>query len=108
MVEVSDLARTREEFWGHIEARGPLAEQALDALIAAEVVAAIQTATADLHAQIRTQRQATARAWSAFLDLALHDRLEDGTLVLDVVFAHNPDLRSRLAALLDQPQGAVS
>lgn len=45
-------------------------------------------------------RRATARAWGAFLELALLDRLDDSTPVLEVVFALDPVLKRRLAEAL--------
>ena len=42
-------------------------------------------------------RKRLAVAWSAFLDLALQDTLEDGTPVLAYVLLTNPDLRLRLS-----------
>lgn len=56
--------------------------------------------TTALDAALVAQRKATGRAWSAFLDLALDQRLEDGTAVLDLVLARNPGLRERLEAAL--------
>lgn len=87
-------------FWEHIEAHDSEAEKALESLIAAEV----EAATRALREQVAAQREATARAWTAFLNVALEDRLEDGTRTLDIVFARNPDLRRRLAAALDEGQ----
>jgi hypothetical protein len=43
-----------------------------------------------------TSRKHLARAWSAFLDTAMDARLDDGTPVLQLVLAINPDLRNRL------------
>lgn len=43
-----------------------------------------------------THRQRLTRAWSAWLELAMEQELDDGTPVLAVVMAHNPDLRDRL------------
>jgi hypothetical protein len=38
-----------------------------------------------------------ARAWSAWLELAVDMKLSDGTSVLEYVLATNPDLRKRLS-----------
>lgn len=48
----------------------------------------------------RENRLRLAAAWSAFLDLALNDTLEDGTPVLSYVLLANPDLRLRLNAAM--------
>jgi len=48
----------------------------------------------------RANRLRLATAWSAFLDLALQDTLEDGTPVLSYVLLNNPDLRLRMAAAI--------
>jgi hypothetical protein len=90
---------TREGFWAHIETCDSDAERALEDLIATEV----EAATASLRAQIENQRKATAGAWTAFLNLALDARLGDGTSVLGLALALNPDLRRRLAAAMNAP-----
>lgn len=59
-----------------------------------------QPTDAEVAYQHRHCRQATARAWSAYLDLALRERLDDGTPILALVFAHDPDLRERFARAL--------
>ena len=45
-------------------------------------------------------RKALAAGWARYLDAALHETLEDGTPVLSVVLATNPELRDRLEAAL--------
>jgi hypothetical protein len=45
-------------------------------------------------------RQRLARAWTAWLNLALESRLEDGTSVLALTLEINPDLRRRLEAAM--------
>lgn len=45
-------------------------------------------------------RKQLAAAWSPYLEVALRERLDDGTPVLEVVFAVRPDLRERLLAAL--------
>jgi hypothetical protein len=48
-----------------------------------------------------------AAAWSSYLDIALDARLDDGTPMLEVVFATNPELRKRLVEALHKPDRAV-
>jgi hypothetical protein len=50
-------------------------------------------------------RKTLAGAWSAYLDLALDTRLDDGTLMLDVVFDMHPTLRNRLVETIYKPRG---
>jgi hypothetical protein len=47
-----------------------------------------------------TSHRALAHAWSAYLELLMDERLDDGTPVLQTVLALNPDLRHRLATTL--------
>lgn len=44
-------------------------------------------------------RRRLGRAWTAFLDLVMDARLEDGTPVLEAVLS-DPALRSRIEAIL--------
>lgn len=48
------------------------------------------------------QRKATARAWSAFLDIALTATDEEGFPIIELVFIHNPDLARRMKEALRQ------
>jgi hypothetical protein len=50
-------------------------------------------------------RKTVAAAWSAYLDLALDSRLDDGTPMLDVVFDMYPGLRSKLVEAIYKPRG---
>jgi hypothetical protein len=46
-------------------------------------------------------RKALGRAWSAYLDLLMETKLENGTSLFALVLACNPDLRSRLTAVME-------
>jgi len=49
----------------------------------------------------RGRRRRLAVAWTAYLDLALAARLDDGTPILQIVLETNPELRRRLEAALN-------
>lgn len=46
-------------------------------------------------------RKALGRAWSAYLELLFEQKLDDGTPLLQVVLAQNPDLRRRLVSAME-------
>jgi hypothetical protein len=48
----------------------------------------------------RDHQRRLAAAWSAYIDLLIDARLDDGTPVLTVVLARNPRLREELDRLL--------
>lgn len=50
----------------------------------------------ELEAENARLRKSLARAWAAYLDLAVDLKLEDGTPVLTEVLCSNPELRKRL------------
>lgn len=54
-----------------------------------------------------TERKGKALAWGAYIESALDQTLEDGTPVLEVVFAHNPDLADRLRKVLGSEQERI-
>lgn len=56
-------------------------------------------ADCDAHADCRKE---LAKAWSAYLEAAMNERLDDGTSVLELVFILNPSLRARLFAAVNR------
>jgi hypothetical protein len=51
---------------------------------------------AELRQQVERLRGAVATAWSSFLEVALADRAEDGTSLMEMVLAEDASLRTRL------------
>lgn len=49
----------------------------------------------------QVSRRAAGKAWSAYLQLALDEKAEDGTPIMELVLAYNPKLRERLKKALD-------
>ena len=72
---------------------------------AAEEIETFRQRVTEARAAVTTEatsgtRERLAAAWSAYLDLALDDRLDDGTRVLSLALARRPDLAERLTAAL--------
>jgi hypothetical protein len=60
----------------------------------------LQLAVVRERAQNAESRRRLGISWSAYLDLLIDSRLEDGTPLLSVVLEHHPELRDRLDAAL--------
>lgn len=56
----------------------------------------LQIRLANLELQLAASRRATARAYSALLEQSMDATLEDGTPVLSLALAHDPELRARM------------
>ena len=102
------LAKAADEATEHSRGQGYSREEARDECVITpeQILGEIETVTSDfaddreaVAAQKRT-RARNAAYWSAELAYMLDDRLDDGTPVLAIVFAENPDLARRLREAL--------
>lgn len=98
------ITQDADEATEHTRGHGYSREEAREECVITpeQILGEIETAVADreaVAALARTRAQNAAH-WNKALADMLDDRLEDGTPVLAIVFAENPDLRRRLRKAL--------